>query len=134
MDRIGFSVVASSPEEFQEFQRREIARWTEVVQRGNIFSHGDTAEKAIQDLRYKLADRDTTKYKKWKLDSVHPLADMIQAYRAITGACEAGTKQWCEGKKFPAKLSVNVAIRATKGAYRAEQFAAFFKKSQEAMK
>ncbi|MDQ1078927.1 tripartite tricarboxylate transporter substrate binding protein [Pseudoroseomonas cervicalis] len=36
MDRIGFSVVASTPEAFQEFQRREIARWTEVVRRGNI--------------------------------------------------------------------------------------------------
>ncbi len=36
MDRIGFSVVASTPAEFQAFQRREIARWTEVVRRGNI--------------------------------------------------------------------------------------------------
>lgn len=36
MDQIGFSVVASSPEEFQEFQRKEIARWTDVVKRGKI--------------------------------------------------------------------------------------------------
>lgn len=36
MDRIGFSVVGNSPEEFQAFQRREIARWTDVVRRGNI--------------------------------------------------------------------------------------------------
>ncbi|MBI0435745.1 tripartite tricarboxylate transporter substrate binding protein [Roseomonas sp. KE0001] len=36
MDRIGFSVVGNSPEEFQAFQRKEIARWTDVVRRGNI--------------------------------------------------------------------------------------------------
>lgn len=33
---IGFDVVASSPEEFGEFMRAEIARWREVVQKGNI--------------------------------------------------------------------------------------------------
>ena len=98
-----------------------------VVQRGEIFSHGDTIKKASHDLRYKLTDRNTEKYKKWTLDSVHPIADMIGAYRAITGACEDGTKQWCEGKKFPARLSVKVAIRATRGAYGADKFASFFK-------
>ncbi|PHK94584.1 LacI family transcriptional regulator [Pseudoroseomonas rhizosphaerae] len=36
MDRIGFSIVGNSPEEFQAFQRREIARWTEVVKKGGI--------------------------------------------------------------------------------------------------
>ncbi|MCQ4160553.1 tripartite tricarboxylate transporter substrate binding protein [Roseomonas sp. GC11] len=36
MDRIGFSVVANTPEQFQDFQRAEIARWTDVVKRGNI--------------------------------------------------------------------------------------------------
>lgn len=36
MDRIGFSVVGNSPEEFQAFQRKEITRWIDVVRRGNI--------------------------------------------------------------------------------------------------
>ncbi|WP_419900454.1 Bug family tripartite tricarboxylate transporter substrate binding protein [Roseomonas sp. USHLN139] len=36
MDRIGFSVVANSPDDFRTFQRREIERWTEVVKKGNI--------------------------------------------------------------------------------------------------
>jgi len=36
MDRIGFSVVANSPEEFQAFQRKEIARWMDVVKKGGI--------------------------------------------------------------------------------------------------
>ena len=34
-----------------------------VVKNGTIFSHGETIEKAIESLRYKLTDRDTSKYK-----------------------------------------------------------------------
>jgi hypothetical protein len=99
-----------------------------VAQRGNLYAHGATPKKAAHDLRYKLSDRDTTKYAKWTLDSVHPIADMIAAYRAITGACEAGTKSWCEGKTLPEKVSVKVAIRLTRGAYGGEKFKAFFDK------
>ena len=98
-----------------------------VVQKGEMFSHGETIEQAIHDLRYKLSDRDTAKYKNWKMDSVHPIADIIGAYRAITGACETWTKQWCDGKKFPAEMSIKIAIDKTTGAYGADKFAAFFK-------
>ena len=33
-------------------------------------AHGKTAEKAKSDLRYKITDRDTSKYKEWKLTDV----------------------------------------------------------------
>jgi tripartite-type tricarboxylate transporter receptor subunit TctC len=36
MELIGFTIVASSPAEFAEFQKKEIERWTEVVRKGNI--------------------------------------------------------------------------------------------------
>jgi tripartite-type tricarboxylate transporter receptor subunit TctC len=36
MEANGFTVVASSPAEFAAFQQREIARWTDVVRKGNI--------------------------------------------------------------------------------------------------
>jgi len=100
-----------------------------VAQRGELYSHGDTVKQAVHDLRYKLADRDTTKYKGWKVESVHSVADIIGAYRAITGACETGVKSWCEGKKLPEKLSVRVAIQLTRGAYGAEKFKGFFKEA-----
>ena len=99
-----------------------------------MFSHGDTIKKASHDLRYKLADRDTTKYAKWTLESVHPIAAVIGAYRAITGACESGTKGFCEGKTLPAKLSIKLAIRLTKGAYGSDKFAEFFNKGEEIIK
>jgi hypothetical protein len=72
-------------------------------------------------------DRDTTKYKDWTLASEHTQEDIIGAYRAITGACETGTKMFCQGKELPAKLSIKKAIEITAGAYRSKEFAAFFK-------
>ena len=99
-----------------------------VAQRGEVFSHGETVKQAIHDLRYKLSDRDTTKYQKWTLASVHPIADVIGAYRAITGACETGTRGFCEGKELPTKLSIKAAIKATEGQFGAREFAKFFSK------
>ena len=101
-----------------------------VAQKGEMFAHGETAKAAAHDLRYKISDRDTTFCAKWTPESLHTLEDLIHAYRAITGACAEGTREWCEGKKLPSKISVKVAIRLTRGAYRAEQFAAFFDKAK----
>ena len=98
-----------------------------VAQKGEIYSHGETPKQASHDLRYKLVDRDTTKYKGWTLESIHDQASIIGAYRCITGACETGTKMFCDGKELPAKLSIKKAIELTKGAYRSAEFAAFFK-------
>jgi tripartite-type tricarboxylate transporter receptor subunit TctC len=36
MNQIGFDVVASSPEEFGQFMKAEVDRWTKVVERGGI--------------------------------------------------------------------------------------------------
>jgi hypothetical protein len=97
-----------------------------VVKRGNTFSHGETVEKAIEGLRYKLSDRDTSKFKKWKIDEDKPVEDLISAYRAITGACEFGTKQFCESTKLKKKYSIKDVIEITKGKFGNEKFREFF--------
>jgi tripartite-type tricarboxylate transporter receptor subunit TctC len=38
MNQIGFDIVAGTPEEFGTFMQDEVARWTQVVNRGNIKS------------------------------------------------------------------------------------------------
>ncbi len=103
-----------------------------VAQKGNLFAHGETVKQAAHDLRYKLADRDTTFCAKWTPESIHPIADVIRAYRVITGACETGTKQFCEGKTLPSKISIKVAIRITRGAWGSDKFAQFFAKEKVA--
>ena len=95
------------------------------VQRGETFSHGDTVEKAIESLRYKLVDHDTERFKQWKPETEITAEDAIQAYRAITGACEYGVREFCESIKVPDKLTVKEAIKLTTGKYGNDKFKEF---------
>ena len=97
---------------------------------GGKSAHGETIEKAKADLRYKIADRDTSRFKGWKLTDEKPLDEIIEAYRVITGACEEGTRTFVERQeKLPQKLTIADVINRTKGAFGNEQFAAFFKEA-----
>jgi hypothetical protein len=98
-----------------------------VVKKGDKFSHGKTIKDAIGDLRYKISNRDTSHFRKWKKNDVKPIDDIIEAYRVITGACSLGTKNFCEGKKLPKALSIAKAIEMTKDQYGSKKFEEFFK-------
>ena len=97
-----------------------------VIKKGDVFSHGETVEKAKESLKYKISNRDTSAYKKWKATDKKPVEDLIKAYRAITGACEFGTKHFCESQKLKPKYSIKEVIELTKGQYGSEQFKTFF--------
>ena len=99
-----------------------------VVEDGNgNYSHGKTLDEARKGLIYKLSSRDTESFKGWKLSTVVSLADAIRAYRAITGACEQGTRHFCETLgKLPEKLTIGEAIKLTSGQYGSGSFAKFF--------
>jgi len=99
-----------------------------LVKKGEVFSHGKTIKEAKESLKYKISSRDTSEFKKWTPKTVVTQALMIQAYRAITGACEFGVRSFCEGKKLPKKISIQDAIKLTKGQYGNETFAGFFQK------
>ncbi len=102
-----------------------------VVKKGDKFAHGETIEKAKTDLRYKIYDRDTTKYNSWKLDDIKPVEQLIEAYMAITGACSMGTKMFCEETSVnDGEISIEMAIDLTKGRYGNEVFADFFNKAE----
>ena len=99
---------------------------TFLIKDGEIYSHGDTLKQARESLKYKIADRDTTEFKKYKLDDELDLTTLIRAYRAITGACEAGTRYFCENNTLPEKMTVKKAIELTQGQYNQEAFRKFF--------
>jgi len=98
-----------------------------VVKRGDTFSHGETIEKAIEDLRYKISDRDTSKFNHWKsdLNQVVTLDDAIKAYRTITGSCETGTRQFVESIKVPDKLTPKIILDITSGHFGSDKFREF---------
>jgi hypothetical protein len=98
-----------------------------VVFDDKVFSHGKTLREAKESLMYKLIDRDTSKYQSWKPSDVKPLKELVQSYRAITGACEFGVKEFVSGlKKKPAKLKVSQVFELTKGKYGSEKYKQFF--------
>ena len=101
-------------------------RETFLIKDGEIYSHGDTLEEARESLKYKIASRDTTEFKKYKLDDEVDLTTLIRAYRAITGACEAGARHFCENNTLPEKMTVKKAIEITHGQYNHELFRKFF--------
>ena len=91
------------------------------------WSHGDTLKQAKDDLMYKIADRDTSKYKSLTLDSTLSLADAIQCYRVITGACAAGTKSFVTSlPTTKEEYTIREIIDLTTGYYGAETFKGFF--------
>jgi hypothetical protein len=97
-----------------------------LIKKGDVFSHGKTIEEAKDSLKYKISTRDTSEFKKWKVTDKKPVEDLIKAYRAITGACEFGTKQFCENQKLKPKYSIKEVITMTAGQYGSQQFAEFF--------
>ena len=110
--------------EVEEFLERKSSF---VARKGGTFSHGETVEKAIEGLRYKLTDRDTSKFKNWKLTDKKSVDDLILAYRSITGACEYGVKQFCQSIDLKEKYSIKDVIKLVSGKYGSEKFEEFFK-------
>jgi len=96
------------------------------------WAHGDTIQEARRDLLYKIANRDTSRYKGLTADSELSFQEAIEAYRVITGACAAGTRNFVENilpesEKKPTYTIAEI-IELTKGHFGANTFAEFFKK------
>jgi hypothetical protein len=97
-----------------------------VVKKGEFFAHGKTFEEAKDALKYKLSDRDTSKYRSWQIDEQKPLEEMIQAYMAVTGACGIGTKPFCDSVQLKETYSPKEVIELTSGRYGHEKFKKFW--------
>ena len=94
----------------------------------NHYAHGDTLEEARRDLLYKICDRDKSEYEGLTLDSELPYNEAVECYRVITGACAAGTRNFCENILPTRKESYTIReiIALTEGQYGHETFREFF--------
>ena len=97
----------------------------------NHWAHGKTLAEARDDLLYKISDRDTSEYEKLSLDDTLSYEEAIVAYRTITGACSAGTRDFIENR-LPSphkdKYTIREIIKLTKNEYGGKKFAKFFNK------
>ena len=103
-----------------------------VIESDGVFSHGATIKEAKESLIYKISNRDTSMYKDYTLETVVTFEEAIKMYRVITGACEAGTRNFIEGlSKKKKKYTVAEIISETKGQYGNETFKEFFNDTRD---
>jgi len=113
--------------EFEIFKTQKIdsEKTGYVVLRGLESAHGETIKQAIESLQYKVSDRDTTEYLSWKLTDKKTRAELVVAYRKITGACEAGVKDFLARNKVGENVTIKEVIALTSNSYGHEQFKSF---------
>ena len=100
-----------------------------VTDGNNHWAHGDTLEKAKQDLIYKISERDKSKYENLTLDSELSYYEAIACYRVITGACRMGTQDYLEHRlptPHKEKYTIREMIELTKTEYGSQTFKEFF--------
>ena len=98
-----------------------------LIKSGDKYSHGATLKQARDSLVYKLADRDTSKYKDFTLKTVLKKDEAISCYMSITGACERRTKYFVDKQeKLKSKMTIQEIIELTKGQYGNYSFSKFF--------
>lgn len=99
-----------------------------VVKQGETFAHGETVKKAVEDLAYKISDRDLSEYESWTPETISTKNALIHCYMKITGACSVGTKDFIESNsdKIKEEMSIKEVIDITKGHYGHDEFRRFF--------
>jgi hypothetical protein len=112
------------------YKVREIGNKKEffLVTDGNDnWSHGDTLQKAKDDLIFKLKSNPSN-FKHLKMDSVLSFEDAIAAYRGITGACSTGVRMFIEKIERKSEYTIEEICTVTKGQFGNEQLKSFFAK------
>lgn len=101
-----------------------------IVTDGNgKYAHGRTIKEAKGDLIYKISNRDKSRYEGMKLTDTLTHEEAIEAYRVITGACSAGTRDYVEnylGENKARTYTIEEIIQLTKGRFGNQTFADFF--------
>lgn len=98
-----------------------------IFTKNGISAHGRSVKQAYRDWLFKQSDRDVSKYRDLNPDEVRDLSYWYECYRAITGACAAGTEHFIEQYKPKNKMTLNELIEITQGQYGHNTFVEFFK-------
>ena len=85
-------------------------------------AHGKTMKEAIDELHFKEMSRDVKKYRGMALTTKKSPQDWGLIYRAITGACNYGTKMFMEERKLKKTYTLEEILKETQGAYGSDKF------------
>jgi hypothetical protein len=88
---------------------------------------------AKDDLIYKISDVDKGEFEALKLTDTLTFERALQCYRALTGSCRLGMKDFVERMNISKrkKYSVKEIISLTKGEYGHSAFKLFFEKQPQ---
>ena len=97
-----------------------------IVGNGEAWAHCKTTEEALEDYRFKLYKSDPEELKGLDIDKPLSHPEAINVYRAITGACREGVRQWMNGRQLPEPITIRQVLSLTGEAYGGSEFAGFF--------
>ena len=102
---------------------------SDVITDGVNYAHCKSIRDGVTDLNFKKAkDRGAAQYSGYTLESELTPEEAMIMYRIITGACQAGTRQFVDSLgELKDKYTVAEIIELTKGQYNATAFEDFFK-------
>ena len=89
--------------------------------KGN-YAHGGTLREAVEELAFKIGDRDVSQYRNMPVDTVKTPQDWAFVYRIITGACQYGTRSFMERHELKPQYTLPEIIEATKSAFGHDTF------------
>ena len=92
-----------------------------IARRGNFFAHGDTLHEAVEAVEAKwrenrpLDDR-IAEFVKTHPSLDEPYGDLFEWHHVLTGSCEFGRRQWCDGHGYKPTDSITLRTFLTETA------------------
>ena len=102
-----------------------------LIERDGMFAHGTSMDEAKESIKYKIGERDLSKYDTLTNETELTIDECITMYRVITGACESGVRRFVENSDVKAVYTVSEIIALTKGQYGNNTLVTFMEKKNE---
>ena len=86
-----------------------------IAKRGNFFAHGDTLHEAVEAVEAKWRENRPLDERIAEFVKTHPAldeeyGDLFEWHHILTGSCEFGRRQWCDGHGY--KPTDSITLRA----------------------
>ena len=86
-----------------------------IAKRGNFFAHGDTLHAAVEAVEAKWRENRPLDERIAEFVQTHPsldepYGDLFEWHHILTGSCEFGRRQWCDGHGY--KPTDSITLRA----------------------
>lgn len=92
-----------------------------IAKRGNFFAHGDTLHEAVEAVEAKWRENRPLDDRIAEFVKTHPAldeeyGDLFEWHHILTGSCEFGRRQWCDGHGYKPTDSITLRTFLTETA------------------